>query len=298
MTPLYVEEHLNCYLYDSANEIINHIEKDRGESFVFCKDNTHIFFVVNGRVKFAAGYLTNSVLEAGDFILIPRKQESVIAAEEKSNMIMLKLHHKVNFCDHFPLEMLYELNKERIQTTNSSLVLSANKIVNDWLNIVVQTTVGGLKCTFYQELKQKEICFFLRAYYSKEELFAFFSPILNSDMRFSNLIYEKYMEANSVEELAELTNYSLSGFKKKFVSVFGCSPALWIAREKAKKIYHEINSTQKSFKEIVFEYDFSSQAHFDRFCKKMYNMSPGVLRRNTRDRVLFNGTKTGRFLQC
>ena len=292
MTPLYVDEHLSCYLYDRENVIIQYLEKEKGDSFVFNKEYNYLFFVVNGHVKCSFAYRINSVLKSGDFILIPRGQKCAISVEEKSTMIMLKLHHKVNFCDHFPLEMLYEINKEQTHRRKISPILKANKIVSDWLNVVVQTTAGGLKCTYYQELKQKEVCFFLRAYYPKEELYAFFAPILNNDMNFSNIIYEKYQTVEGVKELAELTGYSMSGFKKKFASVFGCPPAGWISRERAKKIYHEINSTKKSFKEIAFEYGFSSSAHFNRFCKRMYNMSPGALRKNTRERVRLSGTKT------
>jgi AraC-like DNA-binding protein len=80
----------------------------------------------------------------------------------------------------------------------------------------------------------------------------------------------------------------MSGFKKRFAQTFGTSPQRWIQREKAKKIYHEINCTLKSFKEIAKEYGFSSPAHFDKFCKIMYDMSPGALRESTKQRVLLN----------
>jgi AraC-like DNA-binding protein len=275
-------------MYDSKNVIVHYFEKETGDKFLFKKEHSYFFFLIKGKVKYSFEKQVGKTLDAGTFLLIPQECDCVIEAEEHSEIVMLKMHHKINFCDHFPLEILHELNKDIEPTENSLHVLKVNEVISDWLKNVVKTTVGGLKCTYFQELKQKEMLFYLRAYYSKEDLHAFFSPILNSDVRFSNLIYKSYQTVENINELAELTSYSLSGIKKKFMRIFGCSPAMWIEREKAKKIYHEINCTLKPFKEIANEYNFSSATHFDRFCKRMYNMSPGVLRKNTKHRILYN----------
>ena len=287
IVPLYVEEHLNCYMYDSSNAIIQYLSKVAGDKFMFKNEHSCILFLTNGQVKYSFGYQNNELLEADEFILLPRESNCVVEVEKDSEIVLLKMHHSVNFCDHFPLEMLYELNKHSIGEKKSLYrTLKANEIISDWLKVVVKTTSGGLKCGYFQELKQKEILFFLRAYYTKEELIDFFTPILNKDMYFSDLIYKNYQTVENIYQLAEITNYSLSGFKRKFIRVFGCPPAVWINREKAKKIYHEINSTLKPFKTIAFEYNFSSPAHFDRFCKKIYKMSPGTLRKKTQEKIL------------
>jgi AraC-like DNA-binding protein len=110
--------------------------------------------------------------------------------------------------------------------------------------------------------------------------------MLSNNIVFSNLIYQNYGSAKNIGELAEITNYSMSGFKKKFAKVFGVSPAVWVKREKAKKIYYEINCSLKTFKEISNEYNFSSPAQFNKFCKKMYNMPPGTLRKNNKKNIL------------
>jgi AraC-like DNA-binding protein len=206
---------------------------------------------------------------------------------ENSSIVIINMHSEINFCNHFPLEILYELN-ESIASENSAYPLKINEVVSDYLNTVVESISDGLKCAYFQELKQKELLFYLRVYYPKKDLAAFFAPMLNNDIRFSRLIYKNYESAKSVENLAFLTNYSVSGFKKRFMKVFGIPPHHWVEKEKSKKIYYEINCTQKTFKEISIEYDFSSTAHFDKFCKRVYGMSPGVLRESTKQRVLLD----------
>ena len=282
------EEHLNCYLYDTqVDSIIVHLDKIKGETFLLNKIHSQIVFLLKGKINFSYEYKVDNVLDAGTFLMFPIGYEHLMNVVEDSDIIIVNMHNEINFCNHFPLEILYELNKN-VESENSTYPLKINEVISNYLDTVVQSISDGLKCAYFHELKQKELLFYLRAYYPKKDLATFFAPILNNDIRFSRLIYRNYESAKSIENLAALTNYSVSGFKKRFLKVFGIPPRSWIEKEKSKKIYYEINCTQKSFKEISIEYDFSSTAHFDKFCKRVYGMSPGVLRENSKQRVLLD----------
>ena len=292
MELLYVEEHLDCYLYDNPNDpIIRFYEKEKGEETFFKSTHNQLIFLLEGEIRCSSAYCVNQVFEAGTFFLLPCKGNHTMKmeAEEKSKFIMVRMHQTINFCNHFPLTMLskFGTSPKKMNNKPSLYSLRANEIVDDWMKSVAMSTSVGLKCIYFQELKQKEVLYYLRVFYSKEDLYAFFSPILNNDAVFTDIIYRSYESAKSIDELAHITNYSMSGFKKNFAKVFGMPPATWIRREKAKKIYYDINCTSKSFKEIAVEYDFSSPAHFDRFCKSMYSVSPGTLRENTQNRISF-----------
>ena len=289
MRLFYIEEHSDCYVYNNQDgSVICFLEKEQGEKISLGNTHNELLFLLKGKIKCSFEYQVDKTFEEGDFLLLPREANYTVEAEEKSQLVIVRMHPEINFCDRFPLTMLFELNSNHKKAANGFLFhsLTTNKIIDDWLKSIVNSVSAGLRCTYFQELKQKEILYYLRASYSKEDLFAFFSPILNSDTAFSNLIHQNYASIKTLDELAKITNYSMSGFKRKFKKVFSTSPAMWIEHKKAKKIYHEINCTSKSFKEIAVEYDFSSPAHFDRFCRKMYNLSPGSLRKNTKNSVL------------
>ena len=289
MTILYKAEHLSCYLYDNEdNPLIVCTEIKKGETFVRNEIHNQILFLLKGKLNFSYKYQVNNILEAENFVMFPSRQKYLITTEEDCAVVIMNLHHDINFCHHFPLEMLYELNDKNLFENSELHLLKINKRISEYLDGVIKTFSDGLKCTHYQDLKQKELLYYLRVYYSKRELASFFAPILNSDMQFSKMIYENYESAKNIKDLANLTNYSVSGFKKRFVKVFGISPQAWIEKEKAKKIHYEINCTQKSFKEIAVEYDFSSMSHFSKFCKKVYGNPPSILRENTQKAVLFD----------
>jgi AraC-like DNA-binding protein len=282
------EEHLNCYLYDNNNDpMIKHITKHKGETFVMNGVHSQIIFLMKGTLTFSYAEYLNKTFDEQTFLLFPHSNKCRIIVKEDSDIITVNLHSRVNFCNHFPLEMLYKLNK-KTKDNESNFPLKMNEMIHDFLNCLTKSIEDGLKCAYFHDLKQKELLFYLRAYYSKKDLFDFFAQILNNDITFSELVYKNFNKAKNISELASLTNYSISGFKKRFLKVFGVPPYTWIAKEKAKKIYHEINCTQKSFKEISMEFEFSSPAHFDKFCKKLFGMSPGVIRDNTKLNVFIN----------
>ena len=283
------EEHLSRYLYNNQdNPGIVQIDKTKGDTFILNEIHNRIVFLLKGKIIFSYECQVNNIFDEGTFLMFPHGGKYIMNVEENSDIVMVNMHNEISFCNHFPLEMLFGLNKS-IVSENSAYPLKINEMISDYLDIVVKSISDGLRCIHFHELKQKELLFYLRTYYSKKDLAAFFAPILNNDFHFSRLIYRYYESAKSIENLANLTNYSVSGFKKRFIKVFGMPPHSWIEKEKAKKIYYEINCTQKTFKEISIEYDFSSAAHFDKFCKRAYGMSPGVLRENTRQRVLLGG---------
>jgi len=276
------EEHRNCFLYDGGEDpIISYVTRAKGETIYINEKHSRIFFLIKGRIKFTYMTKTPIVFKEGTFILLPRGCKYVMCAEEDASLVIVRLHHRINFCNHFPLEMLFELNEELKINTSTLTPLQIKTMISIYLDNLLTTIASGLKCSHLHEIRQRELLYYLRAYYSKAELIAFFAPILNEDSTFAELIYQHYEAANSVAELADLTHYSLSGFKKRFVRVFGISPHAWMKKEQAKKIHYEINCTQKSLKEIASEYNFYSMSHFNIFCNKMYGVSPSVLRKHT-----------------
>jgi AraC-like DNA-binding protein len=253
---------------------------ERPEGFV-CElpvDDTQLLFLRRGALMFSYGPYVDRSLEAGEVLLLPARFRCTMKMEEDVSAVIIRVQSRLSFCDHFPLEVLYSLS----QTTGIAadlFFLPINERLEAYLHLLVLTLNEGAASNDFLELKQREMLFYLRAYYSKEDLVSFFSPILNSNIRFSEMAHRHVEKVRSVEEMAERMNYSISGLKKQFVKVFGMSAYQWMAQEKAKKIYYEINCTEKTFKEISAAYRFSSPSHFDCFCKKTFGASPGAIRK-------------------
>ena len=270
---------LRCFSYNNAESApVSCIKNTCGEVLELESKHDRIFFLMEGKVILEQENVSTTY-ESGTSFLILQKKNGKIQIVENAVMIIINVESRFFFCEYFPLQMLHQWKKNFYMNhqpvVHSLQIKTAISMYLENISILVSI---GLRCQYCYAIKQQELFYYFRAYYSINELFSFFSPLLNSDSGFSELVYNNYESAKTIAELADITHYSVSGFKKRFIKVFGVSPHHWILKEKTKKIYNEITCTQKPFKEIAMRYHFYSVSHFSRFCKKMYSITPAKLR--------------------
>ena len=122
----------------------------------------------------------------------------------------------------------------------------------------------------------------LKNSYSKKELAAFFSPILGKNIDFKEFVYANYNSVKNLQEFADLAKCSLSVFCREFKKNFGESVYQWILKRKSQYVLQDILSSSIPFQELADKYQFSSQAHFTKFCKQRYNLTPKDLRSSSK----------------
>jgi len=278
MELLYAQEHLTCYNYEKGSRpTIEKVSLKKGQIWkIFPIDNKTIF-ILEGSLHFSFGEFSDKILPAGKMMLLPAGNQYSSYCEEDCTFIVIRLHNTKQLCDCFSLDVLLREQSEDFKP--GIYFLDINERVETFLSFLNTCMTDGLKCTYFFELKAKEFYFLLRAYYTKKDLLGFFYPLLSYDISFSELVIKNHYKAKTVQELADMTHYSLSGFQKRFKKVFGVSAYHWMKDERSKSIYHQINSTGKSFKEISDEYGFSSPSHFNDFCKTNFGTTPGKIRR-------------------
>ena len=286
----HADEHIICLQYDTDGATIEFIEMIDGEKFQVLSNSNQIVFVHSGSLTVSYDDVLDQEMKIGESILIPMQRSGVFTALKDASILVMKLHFDaIAFCDHFPLELLlnkYEKNKVE---KAGSLVLKSNRRVRNFCSTLKDYVNDGVKCTYFYDLKIREFLYLIRVYYDKHLVFNFFKSIYSDDFVFSNNVYKNLDKIKTVKELADALNYSVSGFEKRFKKVFKISPYQWTQQQKAKKIYHEINCSKRTFSEISFDYGFSSPAHFNDFCKMYFHNTPGKLRKGNEARsiVLF-----------
>ncbi|WP_108821781.1 AraC family transcriptional regulator [Dysgonomonas sp. Marseille-P4361] len=277
MELLYVQEHLTCYNYEKGERpTIEKISLEKEQTWEALTVQNKIIFVLSGSIYLSYGKIVNKKISDKKMVILPAAIHSSIRAIEDSVLIVMSLHNTKRLCDCFPLDSL--LREDKGNFIPRAFPLDFNERVESFLSFLDTCMTDGLKCTYFFELKTKEFYFLLRAYYTKQELLYFLHPILTQDIPFSELVLKNRLKAKTVQELASLTNYSLSGFQKRFKKAFGVSAYQWMKDEREKVIFHQINSTNKSFKEISEEFGFSSPSHFNDFCKASFGATPGIIR--------------------
>ena len=130
----------------------------------------------------------------------------------------------------------------------------------------------------FHEIKLKELFWNIRFYYSRQELANFFYMIIGRSQDFKNKVLNNYKSCRTVKELASACDISLSAFKRQFSAEFGEAPAEWMQKQLLGEIKYKLSVTDLPLGTIANELEFSSLAHFSRFCKRCLGCSPRELR--------------------
>lgn len=96
---------------------------------------------------------------------------------------------------------------------------------------------------------------------------------------FSEQVREKAHKYATVAALANAMNMTPKLFSRKFMKVFGEPPTDWIRREKALCVYSDLYAGRQPISLIADKYNFSSQSHLNKFCKREFGKNPREIRK-------------------
>lgn len=278
MKLLYPQTHFACYNYEKGQnaqfEIMRH-----PAGFVFHRNlhDTELVFALEGRFKLSYGKLVGEEIPAGKIMLFPPGSGVRVEVMEPIYLVICRIRDVVRLCECMSLERLYNENEP---AGDEFYMLDINERTAAFIEQMVGCVNDGLRCTYYFATKMKELFFLLRAYYDKGQLTRFLKPMLGVDAQFMDLMYRNYRNVSSVNELAQLSNYSLSGFKKRFQRVFGTSASEWLDNQKGALVFQDLHNSPHSIKEIAEMHGFSSVAAFTTFCGRKFGMPPAKFRLN------------------
>lgn len=100
------------------------------------------------------------------------------------------------------------------------------------------------------------------------------------EFSFKELVEAHIESIESIDNLAMLTNCSISTFKRKFQRTFGTTPARYRLELKLKKVADLLKTSDETVSSIGYECGFESPEHLSRAFKKQYNISPSQYRLN------------------
>ena len=278
MELLYPQEHLSCLNYQNGDRPLIECKKLSEQQHWEESPKVHkIIFIVDGELEHSYENQNKKNISKGNVMLIPAGYKISCKALTDVSLVVFRINKEIQLCDRFPLSRLSGVYDD-VDGLNIGY-LEMKDCTWNYINDLTKYILHGFKCYHYFDLKINEFMFILRGFYSKEELFLFFYPLISSDTGFTHQVLLRYQQAKNVQELAALTNYSVSGFEKHFKKAFGVSAGKWLKERRAINIYHEINSSQKSLKSICSDFGFSSITYFNDYCKRQFGVPPGEIRK-------------------
>jgi AraC-like DNA-binding protein len=277
-----VSEHLRCYNYDSGERPAFEVRTiTKNSAWEFHAGQHKFIFLLEGMVEAKVGVLEKKELTKGLFWFITSGQQVLIRASTNALVLVMRFSNRITFCDCYILEQLYNECRGMDEVINERQLYPGIIRPSLWYCIkgLYNTTFDGLRCRSFFDIKIKEVCFLLRTYYPKRELFRIFYPILTADIAFSDHVKSSWQKYPTVDKLAHALNYTSSGFYKRFTSVFGSSPHDWITEKKRLSVYNDLISSYLPLQEVAIKWGFSGLPSLSKWCVKHLGDAPGRIRR-------------------
>jgi len=276
MSVFYLEEHKACSNYISDYNIgFKNCRVKQGEFITTSNKDLHcLFFLLSGKVELSYESQTYS-LKKDTVWFIPMGAEYKIYVTADANLVMNYFNKPIDFCEKAALESLSVLFEKKLLNS----MLRINKPLKNFLLSTVFFVNEGIFCKHFHEIKQKELFYLMRYFYTKREIAGLFAPMISKNLDFKNIVLANYLHANSVKELAQICNYSLSSFNRFFKKNFEENPYIWLQNQKVKYIIGRLSDKNIPLGQIIDEFRFSSPSHFTIFCKKHLNSTPSQYRK-------------------
>ena len=114
-------------------------------------------------------------------------------------------------------------------------------------------------------------------------LTSLFSPTTYS---FTQIVDAHIFSGLSLEDLAQLTNLSLSSLKREFRRVYNDSPANYIRNKRLEKAAELLVISSERITDIAYDTGFNDLAHFSKCFQEKFGASPSVYRLNQKHKLL------------
>ncbi|MDH6359156.1 AraC family transcriptional regulator [Parabacteroides sp. PF5-9] len=273
------QNQLSCFhCKEEEKPAIEKMHFNRGEEWKGVIAESELIFVLEGAFVISYDRYLNLEIPAGTFFLLPSGCQYTAQPLADISVLVFRLREQVQFCERFSLEIL---NRKKTEIVNQENVLEIKEGLTGFLSTLETYISNGTHCPFFLQLKVKELLYLLGTFYSNYSLALCFRSLLSGNFGFSDFVLKNYHKTITVKELSELSSYSQAGFEKEFRRVFGMSASRWLREKKNNLLYHDLNTTEKTFKEIAFEYGFFSLSQFNDYCKKHFGLPPGKIRKRS-----------------
>lgn len=247
------------------------LEKD-----VFLRVNC-LLFNLSGNMEYHYGECCGTrPFPENSMLFLSAHSNCMLTAKTDANLLVMGFGELYNLCDKFTFQSLtpiQELLKYELEP------LDVREPLNSFLSLMERYLDDGFEVKNLFKEKLKELFIIFRAYYSKEELVMFFSPLVAKSMDFKVMALTSFAYNITLDEWAEACHYNKRAFQRYFREVFGVAPEQWVAMEKAKQIRYYLSVTGISLKEITEKLCFDSAVHLNKFCQTWFGMSPTDLKK-------------------
>lgn len=267
---LYPGEHTTCYRFkrDVGSGFLYH-EVEAGHSLegYLSPIYNHLLFILEGDCTLGYGRYADRKFRGGEMVLLPKSVRLHGRADSPLKFVDMAFDQPKIECDRL---ILLHYHKLCDTVTYDFQPVPIRPPFDDFLKLLIFFLRSGASCAHLHEMKQKEVFFCLRGFYTKEEITLLFHPIIGKNPDFRSLVYEHEHRADSILEMADLLGMSRSTFIRKFNEEFHDTWQQWKLQRRLERLMSDITNPAMTIKELMARHGFYDHSNFNRFCQRHF----------------------------
>lgn len=167
---------------------------------------------------------------------------------------------------------------------NAVIAIESNDAVHAFFHSMFPYFEGGQEPDqSLLELKFRELILNLAGNFFNSELLSYFCSLL---LEPQVVTLQRAMESNycfnlKLEQFAELSNRSLSAFKRDFQKIYQTTPGKWLMAKRLKHAMNLLTNAGKTVSEAAYESGFENISHFSRSFRQHFGTNPASVKRFT-----------------
>ena len=233
MSIFYEEVHTTCYNHElPTNATFKVLEfAPSNKTKIIEVDRSVIIFLLEGKVQVSCNSYRDKIHQKGQIALLPRNSSCYIKILEYAVVVSCSYVQSINFCDRLFFMTLQRFLPEKFNY--DFCLLPITERIMEFVVLIKNCLNDNLGCLHFHELSSRKMLILFRAYYPKEELAAFFYPLLGKELDFKDFVLANFLEVKDLTEFADLANLSIDTFKRRFKETFDMPAHKWIAQRKS-----------------------------------------------------------------
>ncbi len=236
--------------------------------------HNYIIYVTEGRKIWHTAYGAFE-LQQGDCVFV-RKGATIVEQFFDASFCLVIFFIPDDFICH-TLKTRSTPIKGPWKTTDPVIPIGKNEKVQSFFSSMLSYFEGNIEPDqSLVELKFKELILTVADDPENAELLSYFTSLLQEPQSVSlqMVMDDNYCFNLKLEEYAQLSNRSLSAFKRDFKKHFNTTPGKWLLEKRLTHSMNLLSNLDKTVSEAAFESGFENTSHFSRSFKERFGVSP------------------------
>jgi AraC-like DNA-binding protein len=233
----------------------------------------HLLFLKEGVIRMDCNEFYDRELRREQCVLIPKGANVSLTVLQPGTLLVFIFDILKN---PFESHVLQSYQTVQSKMSYTFMPIPVREPLVSYLELILYYKDKGIEHKQLYEIKEKELFLLLHSCYTQEEVVTLLHPVIGMS-NFKNFIIKNYPKVRNVAELVRISGMGRTAFDYTFRNVFGTSARQWMLTQIAKQVEYKALEPEVTIKDLIKEFKFDSASHFNRFCRKQFDCTPGEL---------------------